>query len=184
MPLLFLILALPLLVLVFIAALPLALVQRYRMGTMRRQARGWLATINLVGLLLSAMLFLVAAAVTNTWVPHAFLYTAAGLASGCVLGILGLVLSRWEAGRDALYYTPNRWLVLGITIVVTARVLYGLARTWRAWQAGLEYESWAAASGIAGSMAAGAVVLGYYIAYWIGVRRRVRHHRGRSGRGA
>jgi len=35
------------------------------------------------------------------------------------------------------------------------------------------YAAWTAASGAAGSLAAGAVALGYYLVYWIGVRRRV-----------
>jgi hypothetical protein len=35
-------------------------------------------------------------------------------------------------------------------------------------------------SGVAGSMAAGAVVLGYYLVYWFGVRRRFKRIR-RSG---
>jgi hypothetical protein len=33
--------------------------------------------------------------------------------------------------------------------------------------------SWLAASGAQGSLGAGAVVLGYYIVYWTGVRRRL-----------
>jgi hypothetical protein len=34
--------------------------------------------------------------------------------------------------------------------------------------------AWVAASGAAASMSAGAVVLGYYLVYWAGVRRRLR----------
>ena len=33
-----------------IALIPFSLVQRYRMGTARQRARGWLAIVNLVGL--------------------------------------------------------------------------------------------------------------------------------------
>ena len=43
----------------------------------------------------------------------------------------------------------------------------------------MEGESWFVAAGVAGSMAAGAVVLGYYLTYWIGVRRRYRRHAAR-----
>jgi hypothetical protein len=42
-----------LVVLAFVAMIPIALVQRYRLGTARQRARGWLAAINLVGLALS-----------------------------------------------------------------------------------------------------------------------------------
>jgi hypothetical protein len=168
-----LLLVVVLFILAVIALIPLSLVQRYRMGTSRQRARGWLATINLAGLVLSAVLFLTSAAVTSIWVPDALAYTAAGLAGGCVLGIVGLQLTRWESMPGALYYTPNRLLVLGITLVVTARLMYGFWRGWQTWQAGTEGVSWFAAAGVAGSMGAGAVVLGYYVAYWIGVRRKL-----------
>jgi hypothetical protein len=93
-----------------------------------------------------------------------------------VLGIIGLLLTRWEPAVGALYYTPNRLLVLGITLVVTARLVYGFWRGWQTWQSGADGASWIATAGVAGSMAAGAVVLGYYLAYWIGVRGRLRRH--------
>ncbi|HJR57863.1 MAG TPA: hypothetical protein VJ813_00625 [Vicinamibacterales bacterium] len=168
-----------LVVLAVIALIPVSIIQRYRMGTSRQRARRWLAAVNLTGLGLSATLFLVSAAFTNIWVPDAFRYTAAGLAGGCALGIIGLWLTRWEPGLDALHYTPNRWLVLSITLVVTARLLYGFWRGWHTWRAGVDGGSWFAAAGVAGSMAAGAVVLGYYLAYWFGVRRRLRRHAAR-----
>lgn len=168
-----------LLVLALIALIPVSLVQRYRVGTSRQKARGWLAALNLAGLTLSAVLFLMSAAITTIWVPDAFLYTAAGLAGGCVLGLVGLRLTRWEPGLDALHYTPNRWLVLGITLVVTVRVFYGFWRGWQSWQAGVQGQSWFVEAGVAGSMAAGAIVLGYYLAFWIGVRRRFRRHAAR-----
>jgi hypothetical protein len=161
-------------VLALIVLIPVSLIQRYRVGTSRRRARGWIATINVVGMALSATLFLASAALTNIWVPDAFRYTVAGLAAGCGLGLLGLLLTRWEPTPGALHYTPNRWLVLGITLVVTARVAYGFWRGWESWRAGLEGRSWFIVSGVAGSMAAGAVVLGYYLTYWTGVRRRFR----------
>jgi hypothetical protein len=163
-----------LVVLAVIALIPFSLVQRYRMGTSRRRARSWLAAINVAGLALSAALFVVGAAVSTVWVPGALAYTVAGLAAGCVIGFFGLRLTRWEAAPGSLHYTPNRFLVLAITLVVTARVVYGFWRAWHTWRAGLEGGSWIATAGVAGSMAAGAVVLGYYLTYWSGVRRRVR----------
>jgi hypothetical protein len=173
-PVVALLLLLALAVLASIALLPLSLVQRYRVGTARRPARGWVAALNLAGIGTSAGLFLLTSAVTSAWVPYAFTYTVLGLAAGCLLGLFGLALTRWEATPRALFYTPNRWLILAITLIVTARVLYGFWRSWQAWTAGLDYSSWAEASGVAGAMAAGAVVLGYYLAYWLGVRRRLK----------
>jgi hypothetical protein len=163
-----------LIVLAVVALVPFSIVQRYRMGTSRQRARGWLTTINLAGIALSAILFLAGAAVTTVWVPHAFTYTAAGLVVGCVLGFIGLWLTRWEPAPGSLHYTPNRWLVLGITLVVTARLIYGFWRGLHTWRAGVEGALWFGAAGIPGSMAAGAVVLGYYLAYWVGVRRRLK----------
>lgn len=171
-----LLLLLVLVVLAVIALIPISVVQRYRLGVSRQRARGWLIGFNLAGLTLSVALFLVSAAFTTIWVPDALTYTAGGLAAGAALGIVGLWSTRWEPGLDALHFTPNRVLVLGITVVVTARLLYGFWRAATAWRLGGEGESWIAQAGVAGSMAAGAVVLGYYLAYWLGVRRRFRRH--------
>ena len=174
MPLLLLAAALLLVIVLSVALIPFSLLMRYRVGTARRPARGWIVTLNLVGLSLSSVLFLLTAALTTRWVPDAFRYALSGFGIGCVLGMLGLLLTRWETGSRALYYTPNRWLVLAVTLVVTARVGYGFWRTWHAWRAAYEHTALIAASGVAGSMAAGAVVLGYYVTYWAGVRRRIK----------
>lgn len=160
-----------------VALIPFSLVQRYRVGTARRPARGWMVTLNLAGLSISTVLFLFTAAITTRWIPEAFRYALMGFGIGCVLGIFGLALTRWEHGSRSLYYTPNRWLVLGITLVVTARIGYGFWRSWHAWRAAYEHTALVAASGVAGSLAAGAVVLGYYVTYWAGVRRRLRRFR-------
>ena len=177
MPIVALLLLVALVVLASVALLPVSLVQRYRLGTARRPARGWVISINLAAIGISIGLFLLSSAITSAWVPQAFAYTLAGLAVGSLLGLVGLALTRWETTRPALYYTPNRWLILAITLLVTARVLFGFWRSWQAWRAGLEYTSWIAASGVAGSLAAGAIVLGYYFMYWLGVRRRLKRHR-------
>lgn len=173
MPLVLLAIAL---ILAPVALMPLALVLRYRAGTARRQARGWVVALNLGALAISTSLFLLGAALTGIWVPNAFLYSVLGLLGGIALGIIGLWVSRWERAPQSLHYTPNRWLVLGVTLIVTARFLYGFWRAWHAWRAAPGDTSWLAAFGIAGSMAAGAVVLGYYLSYWAGVRRRLRAH--------
>jgi hypothetical protein len=152
---------------------PLMVVQRYRLGTARRRARGWIATLNVAGLAISSMMFVAGAAVTTLWVPGALTYALIGLGVGAGLGLAGLALTRWEHTRGALFYTPNRWLVLGITAMVAARIAYGFWRSWQAWGAASDPASWLSASGAAGSLAAGAVVLGYYFSYWMGVRRRL-----------
>jgi hypothetical protein len=164
-------------VLAVVAAVPLSLVLRYRAGTARRPARRWVAAINLVAVGISAAVLLAVAAVMSYWAPLALRYAFLGLAGGCLLGVLGLWLSRWEVTRRSLHYTPSRALVLAITLVVMARLIYSFWRSWHAWHSTPGDASWLAASGAAGSLAAGALVLGYYLAYWAGVWRRVTRHR-------
>jgi hypothetical protein len=169
-PILLLLLALPL---VLIALMPLILIQRYRMGTARRLARPWTATLNLVLMVFSVLFFLFAAALTAIWVPNALSGAAAGLAAGTGLGLVGLALTRWEPTTATLHYTPNRWLVLIVTVMVSARVLYGFWRSWKAAEAGIYGTQLVLAFGIPESLAVGGAVIGYYIAYGWGVRRRV-----------
>ncbi len=154
-------------------AMPFLLVQRYRIGKARRKGRRWIANVNLVAFILSAGLFLWAAAITSLWIPMAFFYSLLGLLGGGLLGLLGLALTRWEKTAQAVYYTPNRWLILILTAAVTTRLLYALWRGWHAWHTRGPDGSWLAASGAAGSLAVGAIVLGYYLTYSAGLRRRL-----------
>lgn len=166
-------LLLPLILLAFIMVmlllLPVSLIMRYRNGTARRPARTWLALVNFTGIGFSAGILLVTAAISGVWIPGAFPYTAAGLGAGCVLGALGLRLTRWETGPGGLHYTPNRWLVLAISLAIALRLGFGLWRAWQAWDADAGDGSWLAAAGFSGSLAAGALVLGYYLAFWAGL---------------
>jgi hypothetical protein len=95
---------------------------------------------------------------------------------GAVLGLIGTAMTHWEYIGGRVQYTPNRWLVLAVTLVVAARVSYGFWRSWEAWRASVDSMAWVAASGVAGSMSAGAAVLGYYLIFWMDVRRRVRRY--------
>jgi hypothetical protein len=174
MPLLLLALALIALLAFIALTLPLSIIGRYRAGTARRRARPWLAGVNVFSIGLSALLFLVTAAISSVWVPGAFTYSAGGLAGGLVLGIVGLRLTRWEATPQSLHYIPNRWLVLAITVGVSLRLAFGFWRVWERWHASPAGYSWLAESGIAGSMATGAVVLGYYLTFWVGIWMRAR----------
>lgn len=171
MPLLLLVLALPV---ILLALMPLVLFQRYRLGSARRLARPWITTITLVSMTFSAVFFLFAAAVTQIWVAGAFRGAAFGVAIGCVVGVLGLLLTRWEAGLRTLHYTPNRWLVLVITLIVSARVLYGFYHSWGAARAGLAGTSMIDAFGVPQSLGAGGIVIGYYLVYSAGLRWRIR----------
>jgi hypothetical protein len=176
-PFLALALLLVFLLLFMVVMVPLSIALRFRASSTRRRAWGWMVTLNLVAACISATVLLITAGVSNAWIPNTFLYSVIGLACGFALGFLGLALSRWEATPRGLHYTPNRWLILIITLVVTARILYGFWRAWDAFQTTPATESWLANSGAAGSMGAGAAVLGYYVVYWAGLQRRVKRHR-------
>ena len=179
MPLIVAVLVLMAVLVLSVVLLPLSLIQRYRVGTRRRPAWAWLITLNLVGVLISSALFIVSAAVMTAWLPGALTYSLGGLLTGSVVGLLGLWLTRWEPTPGGLHYTPSRILMLGLTLVVLGRLVYGFWRSWHAWSAAPDTTSWLNASGAQGSLAAGAMVLGYYVVYWAGVRRRLARVRAR-----
>ena len=177
MPFILLLLLVPI---VFTALLPVMLIQRYRAGKARRLARPWMATLNLAVMAFSAIFFLVSAAVTTIWIPRSFSGAATGIAIGLVLGCLGLALTRWESGLRDLHYTPNRWLVLFVTLLVSARILYGLYHSLAAARAGLSGAALVTAFGVPESLAAGGAVIGYYVAYNAGLRWQIRRWQRRS----
>ena len=171
MPLVLLLLLLPL---IMIAMTPLLLMQRYRSGSSRRQARPWTATLAVIAMTFSAVVLLVSTAVTSIWFPGTLRAGAVGLAIGAVLGLCGFVLTRWEATVRPLHYTPNRWLILAITFLVAARVAYGLWRSWNVTYAGFSDASFVTAFGVRETLGAGGIVIGYYLAYNVGLRWRIR----------
>jgi hypothetical protein len=159
-----------------ILLLPLSLIQRYRVGTRRRPARPWITTLNLAGVSASSLILLFSAALMSPWIPGALTYAAFGLAAGAVLGMIGLVFTRWESTAAGLHFTPPWLLVVGLTLIVTGRLLYGFWRAWHGWGLAPDASAWLQTSGATGSLAAGATVLGYYVLYWWGVRGRIARH--------
>jgi hypothetical protein len=169
-PLILLVLIVPV---VIVLLTPLLLIQRYRVGSSRRPARPWIATVALLSMAISTVFFLITAAFTNIWVPRALIDGLEGLAGGSVLGIIGLLVTRWEPTPRSLHYTPNRWMVLTITLVVAGRVAFGMYRAARTAAAGATGTALLSSFGVAESLAAGGIVIGYYLAYNAGVRWRI-----------
>ncbi|MBN6150438.1 DUF1453 domain-containing protein [Xanthomonas sp. AmX2] len=170
-------LAIPLAIVIALAVtavlLPLSLLQRFRYGTSRRQARGWLAGVQFWSALVSSALLLGFAAVAGHWWPNAGSYALAGWGGGLLLGWLGIASSRFEPTPQGLYYTPNLWLVLALTLMVVARIVAGLVQGWRTWtqDAAWPLHGWMSHASL---LAAGALLLGYASAYaWL-LRRRAR----------
>ncbi len=160
-----------------VVLLPLSIVQRYRVGTARRPARAWVATLNVVGFGVSGVIALAVATLTSIWVPRALTWVAVALVVGILLGVIGLLFSRWETQAGILYFTPNRLLVTALTTLVLLRLLYGLWRSWHAWSTWGGQDGWIASAGVAGSLAAGALLVGYGAGFWTGVRWRIARRR-------
>ena len=177
MPLILLLLLVPIVV---IALMPLMLIQRYRAGKARRLARPWVATLNLAVMAFSAVFFLLRRAVHDDLDSQGVHGRGDGTGGWCPA-------RRARAGDHpvgtdtrALHYTPNRWLVLIVTLIVSARVLYGLFRSLAMAQAGFSGGALVTAFGVPESLAAGAIVIGYYLAYNAGLRWRIRRWQHRA----
>lgn len=170
-----LLLLLPLLMLGVIALwallLPVALVQRYRYGRLRRRAQPLAVRINAWLLLISVAPFVLGAWIAAFWVPGAVVHAAGGLGAGALVGLLGAALTQFERTADGLYWTPPAWLVLALTLLVAARIAWGVTGVWQRWQG--------AAPGTghwgdhAGLFAAGGLLLGYALVQAWALKRRL-----------
>lgn len=94
---------------------------------------------------------------------------AAGLAGGCVVGIVGLRLTRFETTPEGSFYTPSAHLGIALSLLLAARILYRLVET---------YPFVAAASAGAAGLGLSPLTLtivgllaGYYMTYAIGLVR-------------
>ncbi len=170
------VLLIPLLVLALFALwlllLPLSLWARYRNGRARRRAQGWVVRGNAWLIAASVPIFVISSWMTSRWVPDALRDALIGLLAGALLGIVSLWLTRFERDGQTLWYTPNRWLMLALTIMVAMRILAGLWAGWRhlasdtpnALSQWLDAGAWAAIAGL---------FLGYGVAYLWGLRARL-----------
>ena len=169
-------LLIPLLVLVMVLLwallLPVALIQRYRYGKSRRRAIGWTVALNLFASFVSMLLFFFSAWIAGHWIVDAPVYAAIGVSLGLLLGLVGLALTRFEPEAGALYYTPNRWLVLALTTIVAARLGFGLLQALHLWGEQAARGAWLSRQG--GLLAVGGMMLGYYLSYALGLHRRCR----------
>ena len=155
----------------------LSLALRYRAGTARRQARPWVASLNVWATSFSVVFFLSFTFLLSFWVASAFRYALIGIGVGGIVGLLGLALTRWENGREGLFYTPNRWLAFLIVFAIAARVVYGWWHATHAASSAPSDHHWlTTASGTQLSLAIAAGLIGYYLVYSIGVRVKIARH--------
>src|SRR5205814_10353476 len=89
--------------------------------------------MNLWATSFSAALFLCFTFLISFWLGPTLQFALTGMAVGAVLGLLGLMLTRWESQPEGLFYTPSRWLALLVTLAIAARFVYGW---WRATHSG------------------------------------------------
>ena len=54
--------------------------------------------------------------------PASLAALAGGAAAGAVLGIVGLRLTRFESGAEGLFYTPNPYLGVALSVLLIARI--------------------------------------------------------------
>jgi hypothetical protein len=170
-----LLLLLPLLVLgllaLWVVLLPLLLWARYRNGRARRRAQGWVIRVNAWLLAASVPMLLLSAWISSHWFVGTLGEAGAGLLLGVLLGILSLWLTRFEPDSTGFHYTPNRWMVLGLTALVAARIVAGLVLAWQRVDG-----TRVAALGLldaGGLLAIAGVFLGYALAYTWGLRSRL-----------
>lgn len=175
MPLLLLPLLLAGLVVLWLLLLPLLLLQRYRLGRARQRAIAWVVGANAWLLLVSAVLLLAGAWLGQRWIADALPFAAGGLAVGILLGMLGTRLATLERTPSGMFHTPNRWLVLLLTLVIAVRIGLGV------WQAWVHLDAGHAMGGLLqqqGSLfALGGLLMGHYLAYAWGLRRALRSAR-------
>jgi hypothetical protein len=159
----------------------LSIALRYRAGTARRQARHWVATLNVWVTSFSAVLFLSFTFLLSFWVGSAFQFALTGIVVGGILALLGLAMTRWESRPEGLFYTPSRWLAVLVTLTIVARFVYGWWRATHHASSPSANQHWLLmASGTQLSLAVAAGLIAYYLVYSFGVRLRLTRHEQRQ----
>jgi len=141
-------------------------------GTARRQGRRWVATVNVWATSFSAAFFLCFTFLLSFWLGPTLRFALAGITIGGLLGLLGMVLTRWESHPEGFFYTPSRWLALLVMLAIAARLIYGWWHTIHRSAPSDQHWLWSA-SGTQLSVAVAAGLIGYYLVYAIGVRIRI-----------
>jgi hypothetical protein len=168
-------LLIPLLILgvlaLWIVLLPLSILQRYRHGKARHRARPLAVRLNAWVLLASVPPFLAGAWISQYWVTAALLQAALGLAAGGMVGILGIWITPIERTPQGLFYTPRAWLVLLLSLLVALRIALGVWHMFQRWHVAGSLP--ALLAGQASLFAMAGLLLGYYLMYAWGLKRRL-----------
>jgi hypothetical protein len=172
-------------VLAFAGVVLLSLALRYRAGTARRQARRWVATLNVWATSFSAFFFFSFTVLLSFWTESAFRFALIGMCVGGILGLVGLAMTRWENRPEGLFYTPNRWLAVVVILAIAARFAYGWWRATHSGSTASADQHWLMTpSPTQLSIAVAAGLVAYYLIYSIGVRLQLARHDRRSASAA
>ncbi|QBB69287.1 DUF1453 domain-containing protein [Pseudolysobacter antarcticus] len=161
-----------------LAFIPLALFAVYRRYK-RHVGRQPMQPVRL-GLRASLMLVLGIALSISAW-PHFDVLEsgAAGLAFGIALAIAGIRLTQFESTADGIFYTPNVYIGLGITVLLLGRLLYRFVVLFPGMQAAAQANDADAFSAIHKSpltFGIFALIIGYYVVYNIALLVLSRRH--------
>lgn len=92
-----------------------------------------------------------------------------GVLVGAMLGFVGMRLTRFETRADGVYYTPNVYLGVALSLLVLARVVYRMSMLWSQGAAQAAHPGPPQFSPL--TFALVAVLIGYYLVYCIGILR-------------
>jgi len=113
---------------------------------------------------------LVALLLLGSWAhPYAALALAAGVAAGAALGVYGLRLTKFEQTPLGLFYTPNAYLGVGLSLLLIARIGYRAAQLY--FVPGPMQEGSAIFVRSPLTLLIFGTLAGYYIAYAVGLIR-------------
>lgn len=115
--------------------------------------------------------------------PERLAWLAAGLLAGALLGVFGLVKTRFEPTPQALFYTPNAHLGIALSLLFVARIAYRFIEIYAIDPTVPHGMNDFARSPL--TLAVFGLLAGYYVAYAIGlVRWRFRVRRAKHEREA
>jgi hypothetical protein len=121
-----------------------------------------------------AILMMVTLLITTSLARGAdlLLWLALGAAGGSALALWGVQLTRFESSPQGIFYTPNAYLGIAVSLLLIARIVYRIV------QMGPSLQSPQAMSIYAGTpmtMGLFGLVIGYYLAYCAGLLWRASH---------
>ena len=94
-------------------------------------------------------------------------WLAAGLTAGSLLAAYGLHLTQFEPTPEGLFYTPNAYLGIALSLLFLGRLLYRMAEVYTLTSEGSHGPPDFARSSL--TLAVFGLIAGYYMAYAIGL---------------